>query len=114
MKYFTYSDGILNVKCGSDINDVIREAIHLAGESNTLISFEFNGVKFTVLADSDPDLIYRDWDRARKRYIDPVVGPSPRPVLTDEEKVSDAHISSVRGKRVQEQKALKELKANLT
>lgn len=88
-----------------EISETIREAIELAGYydergewasvKGALIKFKFNGVMVAVRADSDPKLIYRDWRRAMKGYIDnDNVGPYPNPALTDEEKESDARIEA--------------------
>lgn len=76
---------------------------HGVGEVD--MTFDFNGVKVTVKADSDPELIYRDWSRALNGYIDKSVGPYPSPVLTDEEKESDARIEAENERKRQERQA---------
>lgn len=98
---------------GSRINACIQEAIdfsrlngwHDHGERGTLVSFEFNDVIVSVKSDSDPVLIYRDWNRAMSGYIDKKVGPYPSPVLTDEEKENDARIEAENEQRRQQRQS---------
>ena len=87
-----------------EIHEMIAAAVNYAGQighheewaSNKggLVKFEFNGVMVSVRMDSNPELIYRDWNRAMYNYIDKNVGPYPNPVLTDEEKENDARIKA--------------------
>lgn len=98
-----------------EIKATIQAAIVLAGEigyheewaSNKggLVKFEFNGVMVSVRMDSNPELIYRDWNRAMDNYIDKNVGPYPNPVLTDEEKENDARIEAENEQRRQQRQA---------
>ena len=88
---------------GRTIQDAISEAIRQA-TSHTFASldkypeveFDFNGVEVRVKYDSDPELVYRDWKRGMSGYLgeSPVVGPYPRPELSDEERASDARIEA--------------------
>ncbi len=83
--------GKLEPSPGSNISDVIPEAIRLAKDGP--FTFEFNGVSVTVRADSDPALIYRDWSRAMSGCLS-VVGPYPAATLTDAEKAHDAEVEA--------------------
>jgi len=98
---------------GADITATIDEAIRLSAHENLPVIFEFNGVNVTVCADSDPKLIYRDWHRALKGYIDKNVGPYPNPVLTDKEKASDARIEGQNERRRQRRLERYEAEARL-
>lgn len=105
---------------GSEIGACIREAIdfsrlngwHDHGENGTLVSFEFNGVTVSVKADSNPELIHRDWSRALSSYIDKNVGPYPNPVLTDKEKENDARIEAENEQRRQQRQSEYQAKAD--
>jgi len=88
------SGDIFDVMIGSGIDETISEAIALSAEKNRLIRFEFNGVIVNVNSDSKKELIYRDYSRAIRGYIDKNVGPNPNPILTDKQKESDARISA--------------------
>lgn len=79
---------------GSNITDTIDEAITLSAKKERKIKFDFNGVTVRVRSDSNPGLIHRDWLRSLLGYIGKTVGPYPNPVLTDEEKASDARIKA--------------------
>jgi CubicO group peptidase (beta-lactamase class C family) len=92
--YDIKSDGTLEVMAGCDIMSTIREAIHLSFRGKKTIVFEFNDVLVTVEADSDPELIYRDWNRALNGYIGKDVGPYPKAVLSEEELLSDGRIKA--------------------
>ena len=95
-----------------EIKATIQAAIVFTGEigyheewaSNKggLVKFEFNGVMVSVRMDSNPELIYRDWNRAMYNYIDKNVGPYPNPVLTDEEKENDARVEAENERKRQE------------
>ncbi|MBI4160079.1 hypothetical protein HY504_02850 [Candidatus Wolfebacteria bacterium] len=98
----TYS---IDVLAGSNITDTIAEAISVARGLDAAMQFEFNGVTVTVRSDSNPELVYRDWSRALSGYIDKNVGPHPNPVLTEEEKASDARIEAENERRRQERQA---------
>lgn len=78
---------------------MIIDAISLsADEKSGSLVFEFKGVVITVHPDSNHELIYRDYNRAWRGYIDKNVGPTPTPTLTDKEKESDAQIEEVRNR----------------
>ncbi len=104
-----------------EIKATIQAAIVFAGEigyhenwvanKGGLVKFEFNGVMVAVRMDSDPELVYRDWNRAMSGYIDKNVGPYPNPVLTDKEKESDARIESEYERKRQERQAEYEAQA---
>lgn len=97
-----FKEVILDSMAGSEISQTIREAIEISGTygwtdfdyKGALVKFDFNGVMVSVQTDSDPELIYRDWNRAMNGYIDKAVGPYPNPVLTHEEKETDARIEA--------------------
>lgn len=98
-------NGVFWVEGGADIKDAIAEAIALsANQGNRLIRFKFRfDVIVSVYSDSSPELIFRDWWRADGGYIDKNVGPYPNPILTDQERKSDARIEienrSIEGRR---------------
>lgn len=98
-------NGVYEIMPGANITAAIAEAILLSAKKKRSIRFKFNGVLITVRSDSDPKLIYRDWSRALNGYIDKNVGPYPNPILTDEEKVSDARIEAENKRRRQERQA---------
>jgi hypothetical protein len=85
-------EGKLEPSPGSNINDVIPEAIRLAKSGP--FSFVFNDVSVTVHADSDPALIYRDWSRALSGYITGAVGPYPSPRLSAAELARDVEVEA--------------------
>lgn len=87
-------DGTVSGMPGSHIDATIQEAIELAQDEQRFITFDFNGVTITVDAESDPSLIYRDWNRALSGYIPKKVGPRPSPALSEEEKAKDAQIEA--------------------
>lgn len=87
----TYSIDVLG---GDNITSKIAEAIGLARGLDITMQFDFNGVTVSVRADSNPELIYRDWSRSLNGYIGESVGPYPKAELTDEEKASDARIEA--------------------
>ena len=104
-------DGIYNVIAGAEITATIAEAIALSAREMQPVRVELNDVLVTVHSNSEPKLIYRDWLRAFNGYIDKNVGPYPNPVLTDEEKASDARIEDENKRRRQEQQAQYEAEA---
>jgi hypothetical protein len=85
-------EGKLAPAPGSNINAVIPEAIQLA--KGRPFTFEFNEVTVTVCSDSDPMLIYRDWQRALSGYITGGVGPYPPVKLTAAELAHDAKVEA--------------------
>ena len=90
---------------GANITDRITEGIAFAAKEKRDIAFEFNDVIITVNEDSDQKLIYRDYLRADKGYIEKDVGPYPKPVLTDKEKTDDARIKAENKREWQKTKA---------
>jgi hypothetical protein len=104
----TYS---IDVMAGANITGTIAEAIGLARGLDTTMQFDFNGVTVSVRSDSNPELIYRDWSRSLNGYIGKSIGPNPNPVLTDEEKASDARIKDKNERRRQKSQAKYEAKA---
>lgn len=102
----TYS---IDVMAGSNITGTIAEAISVARGLDTTMQFEFNGVRVQVRADSNPELIYRDWDRALHGFIKKTVGPNPAAALTPAELASDASIKAKNDRKyAKEQKAYRE------
>lgn len=75
---------------GWHIKDAIAELIRRA--QTEPVQTEFNGVTIYANADSDVDLLYRDWDRAMSGYIASPVGPYPAPQLSAAELAHDAEI----------------------
>ena len=100
-------NGVFGVvtEAGANITGKIAEAIAFSANENRAIAFEFNDVIVTVHSDSDPELIYRDYLRAYKGYINEDIGPYPNLVLTDEEKANDARIEAENKRELQELKA---------
>ena len=82
---------------GLHINATIDKLIELAKDGP--VQCEFNSVVIYVDQDSDPQLIYRDWDRAISGYIKGPVGPHPTPVLSDAELAHDALVECQNQKR---------------
>ncbi len=95
---------VLEVRAGEHFDSALEKAIKMSGKYSFAVRFDFNGVKVTVYRDSDPDLIKRDWSRARSGYIKRV-GPYPKPVLTEEELASDAVIKAENDCRYEEAQA---------
>lgn len=105
------NNGVFDVMAGSNITGTIAEAIALSAKKKRTIKFEFNGVTVSVRSDSNPELIYRDWSRSLSGYIGKSVGPNPNPVLTDEEKASDARVQAENERKWEKQRAESEKKA---
>lgn len=103
----------IDVRAGANIINVIAEAITLSMKKKRKVKFTFNGEIIRVSSDSNPDLIHRDWLRALSGYIDKSVGPYPNPVLTDEERASDALIESKNEEASQKRQAEYEAKAKI-
>ena len=93
------------------IIDSIKKMIGLAEEGSFTAKQELNGVTVLVNGDSNAELIFRDQQRAQSGYINGDVGPYPNPVLTDEEKESDARVEAENERRRQERQAEYEAKA---
>jgi hypothetical protein len=89
-KYITYP------QVGSSISDAIKKGIELAALKNVEVTFDFNGVNVNTRADSNADLIHRDWQRVMSGYVSQNVGPYPNAVLTDEELAKDNAIMEAR------------------
>jgi hypothetical protein len=85
---------VLEAFCGNEITSTIGKAIAEAKTCGDQCQFEFNGVTVVVAADSDPALIYRDWNRGLSGYVgkNPTVGPYPNAELSAEEVASDLAI----------------------
>lgn len=85
-------NGMYRVHSSVLIEMGIHHATALAAYLQAPVVFEFNGIIMTVDRDSDPKLLYRDYDRALIGCIDRHVGPYPKAVLTAEEIEHDAAI----------------------
>ena len=92
--YGLNADGSLDVMPGSTIDHTVNEAIGLAISRQEALKFEFNGVTVTVEADSNPELILRDWRRALNGYTEKTVGPKSKAELSVEELANDARIEA--------------------
>lgn len=99
----------IKIMAGNNITDAISESIALAQAKSCEIEFEFNGVSITVAGDSDPALIYREWDRGMLRPHGFVVKPYPTE-LTTEDVAADAHYRAERDQRLAKMKAESERK----
>jgi hypothetical protein len=97
---------------GGHIRHAIHNAIAEAVACGEHCQFDFNGVSVVVAGDSNPDLIYRDWDRGMRGYLgkELSVGPYPEPALTAVTMESDAAIQAAkdRVREVREEEARKE------
>src|SRR3989344_2883049 len=89
------SNGVLNARAGTYINDSIAEAIELSANEGRLVTFYACwGVTVNVRADSNAELILRDWERAADEKIPKNIGPYPTPDLSREERKSDMRINA--------------------
>lgn len=89
------SEQLVKLRTGRDFHDSrVEGGVNDNSVGEVEMTFVFNGVKVTVRANSDPELIRRDWLRARYGKIDKEVGPYPNPVLTDEEMAHDAEVDA--------------------
>lgn len=104
-------DGTFDAMAGSSIQPTIAEAIETAGSIGEAISFDFNGVTVVVEANSNAELVYRDWNRALNGYIGKNVGPHPKETLSEDELASDARIEAENKQRRQERQAEYEAQA---
>ena len=86
-----------------EISKTIAGAIKSAAQHRDQTTFEFNGVTVIVAGDSDPKLIYRDWNRGLSGYLgdDPHVGPYPWLKLSAEALASDAAIQAEKDRKQQ-------------
>lgn len=78
----------------SEIKLTIGAAIRTSAEVLKFVQFDFNGVTVVVAMDSNAELIYRDYMRAVSGLTETSVGPYPSPIVSDEEKESDARIQA--------------------
>lgn len=85
---------------GWHIEQAIAELIKRAAEGP--VRTEFNGVTIYADHNSDPKLLYRDWQRALSNYIPSPIGPHPAAELTANELASDAEIEKQNEARRQE------------
>ena len=93
---------------GMHIKIVLQDCINLSAKHGEQVEANFNGVEVRVQADSDIELLYRDWHRGLSGYISGPVGPYPSKYLTAEEIASDAAIAEKNRARwaAEEQKRL--------
>ena len=80
--------------CGSEITRTIEAAIELASDDANGVEFEFNGVTVHVNSNSNPVLLYREWNRAMRAGHKGPVGPYPAAELTAKELADDAEITA--------------------
>lgn len=92
----------MRVGAGDEISSTIKEAIAGAKRMNGVVEFEFNGVFVRVNEASEPDLVYRDWDRALRGCTDKTVGPDYKRELSTAEKQHDAAVRAANDARQQE------------
>ncbi len=87
---------VLETLAGDEITRTIDDAIAEAKACGEHCQFDFNGVTVVVAGDSDPALIYREWNRGLSGYLgkNPTVGPYPKAELSADEIASDAAISA--------------------
>lgn len=104
-------DYSLYAMAGSNIQPTIAEAIEMASALERSVSFEFNGVSITVEANSNAELIYRDWSRALNGYIDKNIGPYPKEVISERELARDVRVEAMNEQRRKERHAEYEVKA---
>lgn len=72
--------------------DTIKEMIGIAKEKGVTAKQDINNVIVLVNGDSDPELVFRDQQRAQEGCIRRKVGPYPNTELTEEEKENDLRI----------------------
>lgn len=89
---------VLETLPGNEITSTIDNAIAEAKACGESCQFDFNGVSVVVACDSDPALIYREWNRGLSGYLgeNPTIGPHPNAELSREELASDATIQAER------------------
>jgi hypothetical protein len=91
---------------GSTIQQTVSEAIHTARLTDGRVMFEFNGITVTVVKDSNPVLIVRDYRRAIHGYTPTKnVGPYPNDPLTKEEQERDKQIEAEQAEQRARQRA---------
>lgn len=67
----------------TSVPGLIKLAIVLADVEGRTVRFKANGQVFQIAADSDPDLIYRDYLRANEGGLIGSVGPHPEAELSE-------------------------------
>lgn len=94
----------LDLLCGNEITSTIAKAIAEAKAFSDQCQFEFNGVNVIVAADSNPELIYRDWSRAMSGYLgkNATIGPYPAWLLSPQTLASDAAVREENERREEE------------
>lgn len=92
------------------IIDSIKEMIALARDGSFTAKQELNGVVVLVNGDSNPELIFRDQQRAQCGYIEKKVGPYPKSELTADDRSNDARIESDNERESQERQAAYDVK----
>lgn len=99
---------ILENIAGTRIQTAIAVAIKRAETASDGVQFEFNGVTVRVHGGSNPELVYRDWDRGLKGYLGekPTVGLYLSETLTAAELASDAQIEQANELRRQADNAV--------
>lgn len=80
------AEAIVEAQCESIVADVmmLRKKFWRTYEP-VVVEFDFDGVTIIVTQNSDADLVYRDWDRAKNGYIDKIIGPDYNTELPPEE-----------------------------
>lgn len=95
----------INVFAGSEITTTIKNAIKQA-ETDGILEFDFNGITVRVAGDSDPNLIYRDWQRGMLRPSGPfTVEPYPALSLSRKDLDEDARLIRERDERAAKRQA---------
>ena len=89
----------LEIFAGSGITRTIAKAIEEATLINDQVEFEFNGTTIQVAADSNPVLIYRDWQRGLLRPDGFTVLAYPPLELSAEQIAEDARLKAEQEER---------------
>lgn len=92
--FWDEENGVFEVGAGAEVGATIAEAIEKAKNEQRSIAFKFNDVVVEVDAESNPSLIYRDWQRNMNGYITGRVGPHPSARLTSAELAHDAEVEA--------------------
>lgn len=79
------SEYLYVVHAGSKIESIVREAVRIASDERHQVMFDFSGIFIRVEADSDPELIIRDFNRAQFGCAEKIVGPYPNDCLCEED-----------------------------
>lgn len=93
-----------NVYLGDEITHSITAAINSAVFHQDTCYFDFNGCRVIVDAESDAELIHRDWLRAMRLGPNekPQIGPRAESVLSPEEIAKDAEIKAASDAKVRQ------------